>query len=234
MMFIRTFFIALAIGFGFNLAFAQTASEVALEPVRVNVHDQASVLRGAQFFAKNCMVCHTMKYLEYNSIAEQAGITLDKMPLKQKEWWLNVVPPDLTLIARQHSPAWLYTYFHSFYKDSSRPTGYNNLVKPDVNMMNIFAAYQGEQVLLPKEEAMKNISQLASSHYYSVLALVKAGSMTPAEFDATTTDLVNFLVYAADPTKIEREKLGVWVLLFLALFIILAYFLKKSFWDDVD
>ncbi len=214
--------------------FALAKYPIKLEKVHVNTHDEASLMRGAKFFAKNCMVCHSMKYLEHNKLAKKVGITLDKMPLKNKEWWLGIVPPDLTLIANQKGPAWLYTYFHAFYKDPSRPTGYNNLLVENVNMLNVFASLQGEQKLIPELGRMHGHFDGEVPHYYTILKLVKSGAMTPAEFNQTTTDLVNFLVYAAEPAKIEREKLGGWVLLYLAIISVLAYFLKKSYWKDVD
>lgn len=214
---------------------AQAGSPIVLESPHVNTADKASVLRGGKFFAQNCMVCHTMKYLKHNELAEKAGVTLDKMPLENKEWWLGIVPPDLTLIARQRGAAWLYTYFHSFYKDPSRPTGYNNLLMKDVNMLNVFATYQGDQVLTEEgKETLKENQYYGKPHYYTVLKLVRSGSMTPEEFDQTTTDLVNFLVYASDPEKAKREYLGLWVLVFLFIFIVLTYFLKKAFWKDVE
>src|SRR4029078_11199700 len=87
-----------------------------------------SIKRGAKFFADHCMVCHTLRYIQHLPLAENAGITFDKMPLHQKEWLFGAVPPDLTLVAHRHNPQWIYTYLHAFYKDASRPTGYNNLV----------------------------------------------------------------------------------------------------------
>jgi ubiquinol-cytochrome c reductase cytochrome c1 subunit len=205
---------------------------ITLEQVKVDVLNRASVLRGAKFFAQNCMVCHSMKYLGLDPIAKEAGITLDKMPLKNQQWWLNVVPPDLSLIANQYSPDWLFTYFHSFYKDPSRPTGYNNLVANNVNMMNIFAQWQGEQELMKPDE--ENVIKFGPKHYYSMLKLVKSGTMSPEEFDETMTDVVNFLVYAAEPSRVKREQMGIWVLLFLAILLVLAYLLKKAYWKDIE
>ena len=215
------------------LAMAMPKNPIRLEKVDVNLQNKASIQRGAKFYAQNCMVCHSMKYLQHNKIAEEAGITLDKMPLENQKWWLNIVPPDLTLIAVQKGPKWLYTYFHSFYKDPKRPTGYNNLLVKDVNMTNIFLAYQGEQVLTEKGELVLQANGYSRPHYYSLLKLVKAGTMTPGEFDRTMTDLVNFLVYASDPGSVHRERLGIWVLLFLAVLFVLAYLLKKAYWKDV-
>ena len=63
--------------------------------------------------------------------------------------------------------------------------------------------------------------------------LVRPGSMTTEEYDKAMRDLTNFLVYLGEPAKLERYQLGVWVLLFLAVFFVLAYLLKKEYWKDV-
>lgn len=209
---------------------------IKLEHATINVQDKASLLRGAKFFASNCMSCHTMKYMQYNPLAKKAGITLDKMPLKIKEWWLGIVPPDLTLIVSQKGADWVYTYLHSFYKDSSRPTGYNNLLQKDVNMTNILAPYQGQQALTEFGQEWLSAKHSFFSRkppYYRVLVRVKSGSMSQEDFDATMTDLVNFLAYASEPKRVEREHIGFWVLLFLAILFVFAYFLKKSYWKSL-
>jgi len=210
---------------------------IKLEHVKIDVQDKASLLRGAKFYANNCMACHTMKYLQHNKIAQQAGITLDKMPLKVKEWWLGIVPPDLTLIVNQEGADWVYTYLHSFYKDSSRPTGYNNILVKNVNMMNILAPYQGQQELTAFGKrwlAKKHYHLLTRKPpYYRVLIRVQSGSMSQEQYDKTMTDLVNFLTYAGEPNRVQREHLGFWVLLFLAVLFVFAYLLKKSYWKDV-
>lgn len=207
---------------------------ITLEQVPVNIKDIASIVRGAKFFAGTCMTCHTMKYMAYNKLAQKAGVTLDKMPLKNKEWWLNVRPPDLSLIARERGPNWLYTYFHSFYKDPTRPTGYNNLLMHNSVMTNIFAGLQGVQEKLPEGQVMIPLLNHHKPHYYQALQLVQQGSMSPEEFDQTTRDLVNFLVYAGDPKASKRYAIGYWVLGFLILFFILAYLLKRAYWEDVE
>ncbi len=216
-----------------SATFAAGPTPVKLEHVHINTQDRASLLRGAQFFANNCMACHTMKYLQHNKLAAKAGITLDKMPLKNKEWWLGVVPPDLTLITTQYGPDWVFTYLHTFYQDPSRPTGYNNLLVKNVNMMNILAAYQGQQVLTKQGAFMLTHPNHKKVPYYSMLRLAQAGSMSPEQFDQTMTDLVNFLVYASEPAKVQRERMGWWVLLFLAVLFVLAWLLKRAYWKNI-
>ena len=212
---------------------ADNGPAIKLESVHINVKDRAALLRGARFYAKNCMVCHTMKYLQHDKLAQEAGITLDKMPLKEQEWYLGIVPPDLTLAARRRSADWLYTYMLSFYRDPSRPTGYNNLLAKEVNMPNILLPFQGEQVLTVHGKALLARPGFSKPRYYSVLELVRSGSLSPEQFDQRMTDLVNFFVYASDPGSIHRIYLGVWVALFLLLFFIIAFALKKVYWKSV-
>ena len=216
------------------LSFAVERVTIKLEKAHITVQDTASLLRGAKFFATNCMACHTMKYLLHNKIATEAGITLDKMPLKNKEWWLGVVPPDLTLITTQRGADWVLTYLQSFYVDKARPSGYNNLLFKNSNMTNILAAYQGQQVLTKQGEYVLTHPATAKKiPYYTALRLEKSGSMTPEQFHETMYDLVNFLTYAADPGKVQRENLGWWVLLFLVILFVLSYLLKRAYWKDV-
>jgi ubiquinol-cytochrome c reductase cytochrome c1 subunit len=65
------------------------------------------------------------------------------------------------------------------------------------------------------------------------LELVQPGSMTPLEYDQVARDLATFLAYISEPMKLERQRMGVWVLLFLIVFTALAYFMKKEWWKDV-
>lgn len=206
---------------------------IVLEHVSVNTNDMASILRGAKLFSGTCMTCHTMKYFTHNKIAEEAGITLDKMPLNQKEWVYGVTPPDLSLEARVRGADWIYTYLHAFYKDPSRPTGFNNLLVPNTVMTNMVAGMQGIQEKLSEQQIMKPIMRSHALHYYQVLQLVQSGSQTPEAFDQTSRDLVNFFVYASDPHVNERKKIGIYVLIYLALFFIIAYLLKKIIWKKI-
>lgn len=203
-------------------------SQVALEEVDVNPQDMASVKRGAQFFATTCMACHTLKYLRYDKLAQQAGIVYDRMPFNLK--LSGISPPDLSLITRWRSPEWVYTYLHSFYLDPTRPTGVNNLVFPNTAMPNIVGVMQG-QLILDKESLAHARNQLPQ--WYDVLILQKTGSVTPEQFDATMTDLVNFLAYAGEPYREEQVKLGWWVIGFLVIFFVFAYLLKQAYWKAV-
>ena len=59
------------------------------------------------------------------------------------------------------------------------------------------------------------------------------GKMDEAEYDKVVQDIVTFLAYMAEPVKLERQRLGIWVLLFLAVLFVSAYLLKKEYWKDI-
>lgn len=191
--------------------------------------DIASIKRGAKFFATNCIACHTLIYLKYDKLAQESGITYEKMPVNVKTWPQGVKPPDLSLEADVRGVDWIYTYLHSFYQDPSRPTGVNNLLLPNAAMPDIVAPYQGEQVLVahPMPDLLNHFQ------YYDLLKMTKQGSETPEAFDQDMTDLVNFLYYAAEPFHTEQHHLGWWVLGFLVILFPLTYMLKKEYWKDV-
>jgi ubiquinol-cytochrome c reductase cytochrome c1 subunit len=203
--------------------------QLQLATAPIDRNDMASIKRGASFFATNCMTCHTLVYLRYDKVAEEAGITYDKMPLNVKSWPFGITPPDLSLEASVRGTDWIYTYLHSFYLDPSRPTGVNNLLVHNTAMPDILRPYQGEQILAnnPEPDLFGNIQ------WYTLLVLTKQGTMTPEQFDTTTADVVNFLAYAAEPYRQEQHRIGGWVLGFLVILFVLMYCLKREYWKDV-
>ena len=140
--------------------------------------------------------------------------------------WFGVEPPDLSLISRSRSADWLYSYLKSFYTDPSKPLGANNLVFKDVGMPNVFWQVQGEQkAIFTTEDDGKQT--------FEKFVIEKPGTLTEAEFDTMINDLVNFLVYVGEPVKLERERIGKYVLFYLGMFLLIAYLLKKEYWEDV-
>jgi ubiquinol-cytochrome c reductase cytochrome c1 subunit len=59
------------------------------------------------------------------------------------------------------------------------------------------------------------------------------GTQSEAEFDETIKNLVSFLAYSANPIKLESQRIGIYVLLYLAFFFVFAYLLKREYWKDV-
>lgn len=203
--------------------------------------DQASLQRGAKFFVANCLACHSAAYMRYNRLmdigiaeSEIKGMlpdgsklgstmkaTMDAEAAKQA---YGVPPPDLSVIARARGVDWLYTYLRGFYLDSTRASGVNNVVFPGVGMPNIFAGMQGDQELHVATH---------DGHETRTLKLISPGSMTTEQFNATVADLVNYLDFMSDPSKLVRYNIGYVVLGFLFVLLALTYALKKEYWKDI-
>ena len=225
----RQLFSLLIILFAMPVMAEEMSAGFELSKTTVDPTDIASIKRGAKFFATNCMSCHTMVYLKYDKIAKEAGITYDKMPVNVKTWPYGVTPPDLSLEADVRGTDWVYTYLHSFYQDTKRPTGANNLLVPNTAMPNIVGPYQGEQVKL--DEPVTNM--FGTYHWYDAIKQTKGGTMSANQFDESIRDVVNFLDYAAEPFKAEQQRLGVWVLAFIVFLGVMFYFLKREYWKDI-
>lgn len=232
---------------------ALAAENVRLDRAPVDSTDKVSLQRGAHTFINYCLGCHSANYMRYNRLGDLGlneqqirdnliftGVKVGDLmktamaPKDGKEWF-GTVPPDLTVIARSRSSHagsgadWLYTYMRSFYRDPSRPTGWNNVVYPNVAMPHVLYELQGEQVL-KAEKVMRPEGYPEEVHR---LALESKGRLTPAEYDLLVADLVNYMNYMAEPAATKRQTIGIYVLLFLAVFWVLAYALKKEYWKDV-
>lgn len=221
---------------------AALASEgVKLDRAPDRATDKAALQNGAKLFVNNCLNCHGASYVRYNRLTE-IGLTEQQikdnlmftaekigepmgisMPRKDAKAFFGAWPPDLSLIARSRASGdgsgadWLYTYLRGFYRDEARPTGWNNVAFPSVGMPHVLWELQGEQVM-------------GEDHR---LRLAKPGKLSPKEYDDAVGDLVAFLVWMAEPQAEFRKQLGVAVLLFLAVFFVVAYAMKRAFWKDI-
>lgn len=232
-----------------------SGGNVHLDEHRTDLHDTASLQRGAQVFANYCMGCHSMEHARYNRVAKDLGIPEDLMmenlvfadkkfgdlmtiAMRQEDSkkWFGATPPDLTLVARVRRPDWVYTYLRSFYEDPSRPWGVNNVVFKDVGMPNVLADLQGLQKLGTANVKVGYdtlTGQEITERHDNVLYLAEEGELSAEEFDKVVYDLVNFMVYMAEPIALERQTIGWWALLFLAIFFVPVYFLNKEYWKDI-
>lgn len=230
-------------------AVAPTDSAVEFERAYTNLGSQASLQRGAQLFVNYCLGCHSAKYMRYNRLHEDLGLTetqvqmnlmfsADKlfehmniaMPGDDQAAWFGNPVPDLSLVARSRGVDWIYNYLKGFYLDPERPMGWNNAVFPNAVMPNPLWELQGVQV--PEYETRVNAAGIEEK---KLVAIHKAreGRLTEQEFDQVARDIVTFLEYMGEPAKMKRESLGIWVLLFLAIFTSMAWLLKREYWRDV-
>ncbi len=233
----------------FGLVFVgtvQAEEEGGLPAAGTNVQDQASLQRGAQLFFNYCVGCHSLKYARYSRIGDDLGLSeaevmdnfnftgakygeavVSHMSAESATKWFGKAPPDLSLEVRAKGADWVNAYLNSFYLDASRPVGWNNTVFPNASMPFPLWELQGLQtaVLAP--------AKAGEDAAVEKLELSQPGKLTPAQFQQATRDLTNFLQYVSEPAALQRHHYGIWVLLFLAAFTLLAYALKKEYWKDV-
>lgn len=226
---------------------AAVAVEVQLDEAPINPHDIVSIQRGAKIFVNYCLNCHSANYMRYSrlqdleltreqikqnllfsgdKVDETMSVALSTNDAKQ---WFGVIPPDLSVIARSRGADWLYSYMRGFYRDDARPSGWNNLVFPQVGMPHVLYRQQGEQVLQVSETSRESGPKQQAKR----LVLEKPGALSPADYDALVADLVNYLVYMGEPARNDRIRIGMYVMFFLGILFILAYMLKREYWKDV-
>jgi ubiquinol-cytochrome c reductase cytochrome c1 subunit len=217
-----------------------------LDRARVDVSDQGSLQRGAHLFFNYCMGCHSLEHMRYNRVARDLGLTeaqvvdsfifltdedgekvgpgslmVNAMPEVYGAEAFGRAPPDLTMVSRVRGNDWLYTFLRSFYLDDKRPLGVNNTVYSNVGMPHVLWELQGWQ--------SKSVADDGSTR----LQLVESGQLSGPEYDKAIRDLVGFLSYIGEPVQLQRQRLGIYVMLFLLVFTGLAYLLKKEYWRDI-
>ena len=244
---------------GFALALGLCGSALAagggfpIEKAPDRTNDMAALQNGAKIFVNYCLSCHSAAYMRYNrlrdigltdkQIAENLTFPTDKIgdtmkasidPRLAKEWF-GANPPDLTVIARSRAghgytgADYVYTLLRTYYRDDTKATGWNNMVFPSIGMPNPLWQLQGER---------KPVMEKHESHGHEVEVLkgweqTKAGTMSPEAFDQNVGDLVAYLQWMGEPAQNTRVRIGVWVLLFLSIFTLVAWRLNAAYWKDV-
>lgn len=232
-----------------TLVLAAGGGNIHLDKANYDLSDSASLQRGAKLFMNYCSGCHDTQYQRYLRVAEDLKIPESLMKenlmfIKTQKVgdpmtnamsdpsgakWFGATPPDLTLVARVRGADWLYTYLRTFYEDPSRPFGVNNEVFKDVGMPHVLQELQG----VSRKVYETRLIDGEPTEVYVGIKSDGSGELSEDEYDQAVLDLVNFLVYSAEPIQLERRNMGMWVIGFLLIFFILAYFLKKEYWRDV-
>ena len=245
----------LGLAFALPVAAAQAATGgIAWDKAPGKTNDLASLQNGAKVFVNYCLSCHSAAFMRYNRLTD-IGLTEQQIkdnllftsekvgdmmksaidPLQAKAWF-GANPPDLTVIARSRAGAggsgadYLYTLVRTYYRDSNKPTGWDNLTFPNIGMPHPLWELQGER---------KPVFEARQEHGHEVQAFtgrweqVKPGTLSAQEYDTMVGDLVNYLQWMGEPSQNKRVAIGVWVLLFLLLFTFTAWRLNAAYWKDV-
>ena len=233
-----------AAGLLFSVA-ALAASGGPVQQAGNDLSDQASLQRGATAYMNYCSGCHSLKFLRYQRMAEDLGLTEEEvmgnlnftgakygehiqvtMRNADGTAWFGNAPPDLSLISRVRGSNWIYTYLKSFYLDDTRPLGWNNQLFPNVSMPNPLWELQGLQ------HAEFGAADATGERHVERLVVTSAGVASAADFDQVVRDIPKVLEYAGEPAALKRQAIGVWVILFLVLLTFLASLPTQESWTD--
>lgn len=216
----------------------------------------AALQNGAKLFVNYCLNCHSASSMRYNRLTD-IGLTDDQikknllftgekvgdlmrvaMTAHDAKEWFGAAPPDLSVIARAKSSEagsgadYIYTYLRTYYQDDTRPTGWNNLAYPNSAMPHVLWQLQGTRkaVYVDKPDPHEHGKTI---HEFEKFEQVTPGTMKPLEYDEAVADLTAFLSWMAEPAQETRKRIGVWVLLFLAVAFVLTWRLNAAYWKHV-
>jgi cytochrome c1 len=171
-------------------------------------------------------------------IGEQMSVAMAPELAKN---WFGAPPPDLTMVERVRGAEWIYNYLKTFYVDPSRPLGVNNKVFPNVAMPHALLELQGIQ-----REGCKQVPKIAENGGEMRDPLVPGQTVTEEQcgllileegtglydakaFDQAVYDITNFLHYVGDPSRMDRHRIGGFVLIFLVILWVFTWLLGREY-----
>jgi len=187
----------------------------------VNVtQDKAALKRGAMIYYNSCRMCHSMKYIRYQNLAEIGfsdseinGLRGDRLKTEtltstssdeNLTHLYGLIPPDLSVMAkaRKKGARYIYTLMTSYYEESKNV--YENKLYPGIKMPDVFSY----SVALSAEEK--------------------------EDIENRALDVTEFLVWSSDPKAHERKSLGKYVIAYFILLSVMLYFVMKRVWRRLD
>lgn len=201
--------------------FAQAAGPaVQLAVAPINMDDKVSLQRGAQIFVNNCLGCHSAQYMRYERMAEDLEIPTDI--LKSNLLFTTERPGDTMVSAMPASLAkkWF------------------GVLPPDLTLVARIRGADWVYSYLTGFYADDKRPWKVNNHVFPDVGMPHVLSnmekqLGEAGFKEAMADLTNYMVYMSEPVRAQRERIGVWVLLFLAIFFIPVYFLNREYWKDI-
>lgn len=228
---------------------AASTTDWPMEPMSPDLEDLPSLQRGWRLYVNYCLSCHSLAYQRYERTADDLGvphfIALEQLVFSGQKIgehmttamqpdlakaWFGAPPPDLTMVARLKpgGPAWVYNYLKTFYLDETRPFGVNNKVFPNVGMPNVLQELQGVQ-----REACGSAAGSPEQPCDQLVVEEGSGAYSAEEFDEAAYDIANFLYYTGEPSRLQRHRTGVYVLLFIVVLFVFTYLLGREYQKDV-
>ncbi len=194
------------------------------EVPKQKLSDKAAMQNGAKIFTQYCLGCHGMSAMRYSRLSD-IGMTEEQikaiLPPNAKAGdlirtsirredaknWFGAAPPDLSLTARSRS--------------SHSGTG--------SDWIYTFLRTYVEDTSRPTGWNNKTYPGVGMPHVLWEMQKTKS----PAEYDSAVGDITAFLTYVSEPVQFTRKNIGIAVMVFLAIFFVLAWRLNKAFWKNI-
>lgn len=212
--------LGLALGLAATQSQAAGGHDVELQKAPVNLEDKASLQRGARLYTDYCMGCHSLNYIRYERMTTDLSIPEN---LVKEEFIFN--DKDIFAQMRISTPKEVSKKW--FGVNPPDLTLESRLRSPDWVYSYLLAFYEDSS----RPHGVNNhvFPNVGMPH---IMANMQA-SVSDEEFKTAMGDITNFLMYTADPDKLERENIGRWILIFLAILFIPVWFLNREYWKNI-
>lgn len=190
------------------------------EQAPVDLHNKESLQNGAKIFISYCLGCHSAKYLRYERMAQDLEID-PKLVEEYMMFTTDKIGEGMDPKTNKKDQA---KWFGNAPPDLSLET---RLQSPDWVYTYLLNFYPDDK--RPWGVNNRVFKDVAMPHVLDSLEQ----ELGPEGYKEAVGDLVNFMTYMAEPIRTTRERLGWWVLAFLAILFVPVYLLNKEYWKDV-
>ncbi len=209
--------------------------------------DRASMQRGFQVYKEVCSNCHSMKEMYYRNLSA-IGLSEEQV----KAIAASVTVPGGTDDSGQpvERPALPSDHFRSpFANDKAARAANGGALPPDQSLI-VKARENGPDYVHALLNGYRDPPpgvKVSEGQYYNIyfpgnqLAMappLQDGAVTYADgtkatVDQMSRDVVQFLTWTSNPEMETRKRMGVKIVIFLAMMTGLTYAVKKKVWKDV-
>lgn len=199
-------------------------------------YDQGELQRGYKVYEQVCAACHGMRYVPFRALGDENGPGFSADEVKAIAANFEVADEEGDL--GDTRPAKPFDYF---------PTPMASGNPPDMSLLakarkggarhiySVLVGYTGEEKEVGGAYLYENTGY---GGYFGMAQPIYDGDIeytdgAPETLEQYSNDVSAFLMWAAEPTLVERKQAGVWSIGFLILFATLVWFTNRRVWEKV-
>ena len=210
--------------------------------------DKAALQRGFQVYKEVCAGCHGLEYIAFRNLTE-LGLNVDQVKAIAAEYEVEDGPDDEGEMFTR--PAILSDILPSpFANDNAARASNNGALPPDLSLIAkartggpdylhaLLTGYVDAPADVKINEGMSYNPYFPGNQIAMPPPIdddaVEYTDGTPATVDQVSLDVVQFLMWAAEPKLEIRKRMGIKVILFLLVLTALFYASKRKVWSRID